>query len=92
MLDDAMMHRPTTTSPRAYVVSHELVREMMQRCASQTSRGLNDQFGISWNTWTKLRKGQPIRRSVALRLVSRVLAVQGVDSDPMRYLSGDEAA
>jgi hypothetical protein len=90
MQDEATLSRQI--APRAYVVDHDLVRDMMRRCASQTSRGLNDQFGISWNTWSKIRKGQPIRRSVALRLVSRVLAVRGDETDPMHYLSDGEGA
>lgn len=75
--------------PGAYRVDDGLVNEMMQRCVSQTPSGLNDQFGISWNTWSKLRKGQPIRRSVALRLVSRVLAEDGRQADPLHYLSDE---
>ncbi|WP_419815701.1 hypothetical protein [Glacieibacterium sp.] len=79
--------------PRAYVVDLGLVSDMARRCASQTAFGLTNQFGISWNTWSKLRKGQPIRRSVALRLVSRVLAEAGHGTDPMSYLKvGDDEA
>lgn len=77
--------------PRACVVDSGLVHSMMQRCQSQTPSSLNDQFGISWNTWAKLRKGQPIRRSLALRLVSRVLADEGQRADPLLFLN-DEAA
>lgn len=29
-------------------------------------------YGISWNTWTKLRDHQPIRHSVAQRLLDRI--------------------
>ncbi|MES2496078.1 MAG: hypothetical protein V4618_08190 [Pseudomonadota bacterium] len=78
--------------PRAYVVDHSLVREMMQRCVSQTPSSLSDQFGISWNTWSKLRKGQPIRCSVALRLVSRVLADDGRAADPLHFLSDESVS
>jgi hypothetical protein len=78
--------------PRAYVVDLGLVSDMARRCTSQTSFGLTNQFGISWNTWSKLRKGQPIRRSVALRLVSRVLAETGHGTDPMSYLKVDTDA
>lgn len=78
--------------PRACVVDRGLVHSMMRRCQSQTPSSLNDQFGISWNTWTKLRKGQPIRRSLALRLVSRVLADEGQRADPLLFLSDEAAA
>ncbi|GAO56594.1 MULTISPECIES: hypothetical protein [unclassified Novosphingobium] len=79
------------TPPRAYVVRIDLVHEMSRRCIAQTSTSLSDQFGISWNTWSKLRRGEPIRRSVALRLVKRVLAQQGQDADPLHYLSDSQA-
>ncbi|RYF34321.1 MAG: hypothetical protein EOO38_29585 [Cytophagaceae bacterium] len=59
---------------------------MARKCASQTPTGLNSQFGISWNTWSKLRRGQPIRRSVAMRLVQRVLEDNGSGADRMGYL------
>lgn len=72
--------------PRAYIVDIGLVAQMARKCTSQTPTGLNSQFGISWNTWSKLRKGLPIRRSVALRLVQRVLHENGSEADPMGYL------
>ena len=78
--------------PRNYVVDIDLVSDMARKCASQTSTNLSDQFGISWNTWSKLRKGQPIRRSVAIRLVSRVLNEAGIDEDPFAYLSEKRAS
>jgi hypothetical protein len=86
MMSEAVLEYKVSP-PRAYVVDMLLVSNMARKCASQTPVNLNDQFGISWNTWSKLRKGQPIRRSVALRLVSRVLNEAGVDEDPMTYLS-----
>ncbi len=86
MLDDGnSLH--LINPPKAYVVDLGLVSDMARKCASQTPTSLNNQFGISWNTWSKLRKGQPIRRSVAMRLVSRVLAEAGQDTDPMIFLS-----
>jgi hypothetical protein len=33
---------------------------------------IQNQFGISLNTWSKLRKGVAIRRSVAERLLERL--------------------
>lgn len=88
-MSNAMMSAYKVNPPRNYVVDMMLVSDMARKCASQTSINLSDQFGISWNTWSKLRKGQPIRRSVAIRLVSRVLTEAGIDRDPMQYLSED---
>ena len=93
MLADLTLERPAAASaapPRAYLVDQALVQDMKRCCVSQTAAGLNQQFGISWNTGRKLRKGLPIRRSVALRLVARVLAEQGADGNPMRFLSESE--
>lgn len=42
--------------------------------------------GISWNTWKKVRSGEPIRLSVALRLLSRVTAGDR-GQDPMAHLT-----
>lgn len=88
MRNEAISHYKVNP-PKAYVVDMMLVSDMARKCASQTQVNLNSQFGISWNTWSKLRKGQPIRRSVALRLVSRVLTEAGLNEDPMTYLSED---
>ena len=38
----------------------------------QTDEGLNEQFGLSYNTWRKIRSGLPIRASVAERVELRV--------------------
>jgi hypothetical protein len=38
----------------------------------QTAEDIQDCFGISLNTWTKLRKGEAIRQSVAERLMARL--------------------
>jgi hypothetical protein len=37
-----------------------------------TAEDIQQFFGISLNTWTKLRKGEAIRRSVAERLIARL--------------------
>jgi hypothetical protein len=45
---------------------------MKRSVCGQTDEVLMRQFGISYNTWRKVRDGQPIRRSVAERLEHRL--------------------
>ncbi|WP_343517663.1 hypothetical protein [Sphingomonas sp.] len=49
-----------------------IVARMSATLEGQTDETLMPQFGISYNTWRKVRAGQPIRRSVADRLEQRV--------------------
>lgn len=49
-----------------------LVEKMAGLLSSQSPEEVQHHLGIGINTWTKLRKGQAIRQSVALRLVERV--------------------
>ena len=59
--------------PKGQLVVAPAVVERMKRLATgQTDAALNDRFGISYNTWRKLKDGHPVRRSVAVRLVERV--------------------
>lgn len=53
-------------------VDAQAVSLMKRQIAGQTDEVLMRQFGISYNTWRKVREGQPIRRSVADRLESRL--------------------
>jgi hypothetical protein len=53
-------------------VHPDLVEKMAGLLSSQTPEEIQNQLGIGINTWTKLRKGQAIRRSVALRLIERL--------------------
>jgi hypothetical protein len=50
----------------------ELVQELRRSLRAQTPDCVMDTFGISMNTWVKLRDGKPIRTSVAQRLVERL--------------------
>lgn len=47
------------------------VVELSGYLPSQTAECIQSTFGISANTWLKLRRGMPIRQSVAERLLSR---------------------
>ena len=51
----------------------ERMREMLSRRSDQ---GVMDVFGISANTWLKLRRGEPIRRSLAERLRERLARIE----------------
>lgn len=53
-------------------VDEQAVLLMRREVCAQTDEALMRQFGISYNTWRKVREGQPIRRSVADRLESRL--------------------
>jgi len=53
-------------------VDEKAVSLMRREIAGQTDEVLMRQFGISYNTWRKVRDGEPIRRSVAERLESRL--------------------
>ncbi|MCC2979457.1 MULTISPECIES: hypothetical protein [unclassified Sphingomonas] len=53
-------------------VNERAVALMKREMIGQTDELLMRQFGISYNTWRKVREGQPIRRSVADRLESRL--------------------
>jgi hypothetical protein len=57
---------------RCRPIDPAVVRFMASILKGQTDERLNEQFGISYNTWCKLRKGEPIRISVADRLERRV--------------------
>jgi hypothetical protein len=47
---------------------------------------VEDVLRISWNTWSKIRARESIRYSLAVRLVARVLDIQGDCSDPEEHL------
>jgi hypothetical protein len=45
---------------------------MRSAISCQKPDEIQNRFGISLNTWTKLREGQAIRHSVAERLIHRL--------------------
>jgi hypothetical protein len=58
-------------------VSRHVVDHMLSGMLGQTSDVLMMQYGISYNTWRKIRAGDPIRKSVAERLEQRILGKSG---------------
>jgi len=57
-------------------VEPEMVARMQRHMDGRTDEALNARFGISYNTWRKLAVGQPVRASVASRLLSRLSALE----------------
>lgn len=61
-----------TDNPRLSYISPTCVEKLNGRLRAQTAQCVMETFGISVNTWLKMRKGMPIRKSVAERLLQRV--------------------
>jgi hypothetical protein len=55
-------------------IDPDLVERMRNRLRAQTAECVMETFGISVNTWVKMRDGQPIRTSVAERFLQRLSA------------------
>lgn len=66
-----------TCDSRGGVVQLELevVAAMRRLATGRTDETLNERFGISYNAWRKLLAGEPIRASVAARLMARIEAL-----------------
>ena len=54
------------------LLPEEIVSEMRRLSVPKTDEGLQQVFGISYNTWRRIDRGQPIRSSVAERLIRRM--------------------
>jgi len=68
-----MEHSMVTAPPaRMRPVQRQVLDHMLAQMRGQTSDVLMMQYGISYNTWRKIRAGDPIRNSVAERLEQRV--------------------
>ena len=61
-----------TEDPRLSYVNPAIVARMRDRLRAQTAECVMATFGVSVNTWVKMRKGMPIRHSVAERLLRRI--------------------
>lgn len=65
-----------TVAKGSCIVDPSIVSRMQATVCGQTDEALNAQFGLSYNTWRKLLAGQPIRKSLASRLESRMRQCQ----------------
>ncbi len=63
---------PTGGRAGMRAVDAQAVSVMKREIAGQTDEVLMAQFGISYNTWRKVRAGQPVRNSLAERLENRL--------------------
>lgn len=59
--------------PGMRFVRQDVLDHMLAGMRGQTSDVLMMQYGISYNTWRKIRSGDPVRNSVVERLEKRVL-------------------
>ena len=71
MINDGYVHRTRAIALRQ--VAPEAVRKMLDNLAGQTDSVLMSSFGISYNTFRKIRSEEPIRSSVADRLEKRLV-------------------
>lgn len=66
---DGIIH---TDAPNLSYVNDWVIEKLSPHLRAQTAECVMDTFGISINTWKKMKRGLPIRRSVAERLLDRV--------------------
>lgn len=45
---------------------------VLRSCPARTEAAVMSRFGISYNTFRKIERGEPIRASVAQRLLERI--------------------
>ncbi|MBT2186802.1 hypothetical protein KK488_07540 [Sphingobium sp. H33] len=64
------------------LVAPETIARMHRHIGGRTDEALNSCFGISYNTWRKLAAGQPVRASVASRLIVRLSMLESNAKHP----------
>ncbi len=67
--------------PNMRNVDDYIAQAMQHILDGQTDEKLMPQFGISYNTWRKVRAGMPIRSSVATRLERKVRSICSVEAN-----------
>ncbi len=65
-------------------VPAHIVSQMLADTRDETGSALMTRYGISYNTWRKLRVGDPVRDSLAERLERRVLELEAAGRHPFR--------
>lgn len=72
----ALLHSKKRTGRMAtsnlVLIDRSLANKMASVISCQKPEVIQDHFGIGIKTWVKIREGQAIRRSVALRLIERL--------------------
>jgi hypothetical protein len=56
------------------------VERLLQDCPGRTDEHLMERFGISYNTFRKIERGESIRASVALRLMEKLQRETGAQA------------
>lgn len=59
------------------LIDTDMVERMATLLRQHSPEEVQDRLGIGINTWAKVRKGEAIRKSVAVRLLERVETVLG---------------
>jgi hypothetical protein len=72
---------------RMVVLDGELKDYVISNCPARIDEALMERFGISYNTLRKIEAGMPIRRSLALRLETRLREEWATGSKTPRKLS-----
>lgn len=54
------------------ILEDRIVDHLLHHCPARTDEALMERFGISYNTFRKIERRQPIRVSVADRLRARL--------------------
>jgi hypothetical protein len=70
------------TSARAVTIPQEIVALAERKLTSKRQDPMITIIGISDNTWRKVRAGEPIRKSLALRLIERMQAEASTGERP----------
>jgi hypothetical protein len=60
-------------------INAETVARMESLVVGRTDEALNARFGISYNTWRKVTAGEPVRASLADRLIARLSTLESAD-------------
>jgi hypothetical protein len=63
---------PDRMAPALECLSPDIVAKLQAGLPCQSKEVIMDRLGISSNTWTKLKRGVPVRRSIVERLVAKV--------------------
>jgi len=58
--------------PEMSSIPQDVLHLMRARQTPQTDKALQREFGISYNTWRRIKAGEAIRTSVAERLIRRL--------------------
>ena len=59
-------------TPKMMTVPTHVVAHLTAHCPGRTDEALHPAFGISYNTWRRIERGEANRASVVARLVDRV--------------------